>query len=59
LKITSRDGAGAWGGRVKTIKIIGNLRTATVSGTTFQHMLGMRSSLYMILAAAPRPPSRL
>jgi SpoIID/LytB domain protein len=62
LQITSRDGAGAWGGRVKTIKIIGTSRTATVSGTTFQHMFGMRSSLYMIsgsstpvAAAAPRP----
>jgi hypothetical protein len=62
LQITSRDGAGAWGGRVKTIKIIGTSRTATVSGTTFQHMFGMRSSLYMVAgsstpvaAAAPRP----
>ena len=62
LQITSRDGAGAWGGRVKTIKIIGTSRTATVSGTTFQHMFGMRSSLYMVAgsntpvaAAVPRP----
>ena len=64
LQITSRDGAGAWGGRVKTIKIIGTSRTATVSGTTFQHMFGMRSSLYMVAgsstpvaAAAARGPS--
>jgi stage II sporulation protein D len=48
LQITSRDGAGAWGGRVKTIKIIGSHRMTTVSGTTFQHMFGMRSSLYTI-----------
>ncbi|MFL6046134.1 MAG: hypothetical protein ACJ72M_13570 [Propionibacteriaceae bacterium] len=48
LQISSRDGAGAWGGRVKTIKIIGSVRTATVCGTTFQHMFGMRSSLYTI-----------
>ena len=48
LQITSRDGAGAWGGRVKTIKIIGTSRTATVSGTTFQHMFGMRSSLFTL-----------
>jgi stage II sporulation protein D len=48
LQITGRDGAGAWGGRVKTIKIIGSVGTATVSGTTFQHMFGMRSSLYTI-----------
>jgi stage II sporulation protein D len=50
LQITSRDGAGAWGGRVRTIKIIGSLRTATVSGTTFQRMFGMRSSLYTVVA---------
>ena len=48
LQITSRDGAGAWGGRVKTIKIIGSARTATVSGTTFQRMFGLRSSLYTV-----------
>jgi stage II sporulation protein D len=49
LQIISREGAGAWGGRVKTIKIIGTSRTATVSGTTFQHMFGLRSSLYTVL----------
>jgi stage II sporulation protein D len=48
LQITRRDGAGAWGGRVKAIKIIGSSRTTTVSGTTFQYMFGMRSSLYMV-----------
>jgi hypothetical protein len=48
LQITSRDGAGRWGGRVKTIKIIGSSRTSTVSGTTFEHMFSMRSSLYAI-----------
>jgi stage II sporulation protein D len=48
LQITSRDGAGAWGGRVKAIKIIGSARTATVSGTTFQRMFGMRSSLFTV-----------
>ena len=51
LQITSRDGAGAWGGRVRTIKIIGSLRTATVSGTTFQRMFGMRSSLYTVVGS--------
>ena len=50
LQTTSRDGAGAWGGRVRTIKIIGSLRTATVSGTTFQRVFGMRSSLYTVVA---------
>ncbi len=52
LQITSRDGAGAWGGRVKAIKIIGTARTATVSGTTFQHIFGLRSSLYMVAGSS-------
>jgi stage II sporulation protein D len=52
LKITSRDGAGAWGGRVKSIKIIGSLRTVTVSGTTFQRTFGLRSSLYTVASSS-------
>jgi len=52
LQITSRDGAGAWGGRVTTIKIIGSSRTATISGTTFQRMFGMRSSLFTVAASS-------
>jgi stage II sporulation protein D len=56
LQITDRDGAGAWGGRVKTIKIIGTVRTATVSGRTFQRIFGMRSSLYMIAGSSTSSP---
>ena len=52
LQISSRDGAGAWGGRVKTIKIIGSSRTATVSGKTFQRMFGLRSSLYTVAGSS-------
>ena len=59
LQITDRDGAGSWGGRVKTIKIIGTSRTATVSGTTFQHMFGMRSSLYMVVGSRTTPTPSL
>jgi stage II sporulation protein D len=56
LQISSRDGAGAWGGRVKTIKIIGSSRTATVSGTTFQRMFGLRSSLYTVAGGSTPVP---
>jgi stage II sporulation protein D len=56
LQISSRDGAGAWGGRVKTIKIIGSSRTATVSGTTFQHVFGLRSSLYTVAGSSTPVP---
>jgi stage II sporulation protein D len=56
LQITARDGAGPWGGRVKTIKIIGTARTATITGTTFQRIFGMRSSLYMIAGSSTSSP---
>jgi stage II sporulation protein D len=59
LQISSRDGAGAWGGRVKTIKIIGSARTTSVSGTTFQHMFGMRSSLYTIAGSKTSSPAKV
>ena len=59
LQITNRDGAGSWGGRVRTIKIIGSSRTATVSGTTFQHMFGMRSSLYIVAGSRTMPSPSL
>jgi len=41
------------------IKIIGSSRTATVSGTTFQHMFGMRSSLYMVAGSRTTPSPSL
>jgi stage II sporulation protein D len=56
LQITSRDGAGPWGGRVRTIKIIGSSRTATVSGKTFQRMFGLRSSLYTVASGSTPAP---
>jgi peptidoglycan hydrolase-like amidase len=48
LKVTSRDGAGAWGGRVRSVQVIGSRRTVTVSGTTFQYRFGMRSNLFTV-----------
>ncbi len=48
LKITARDGGGAWGGRVTSIKIIGSKKTITVSGKTFQYTFGMRSNLFTV-----------
>jgi SpoIID/LytB domain protein len=48
LKIASRDGGGAWGGRVTRIQIIGSKRTVTVGGTTFRHRFGLRSNLFTV-----------
>lgn len=48
LQVTSRDGSGAWGGRVRTITIAGSKKTISVSGSAFQSKFGMRSSLYRV-----------
>jgi stage II sporulation protein D len=46
VKVTSRDGEGRWGGRVRKIQIIGSKKTITVTGTTFQYRFGLRSTLF-------------
>ena len=51
LQVTSRDGAGAWGGRVRSVKIIGSRGTVTVSGSTFQSRFGLRSRLFTVVGA--------
>jgi SpoIID/LytB domain protein len=51
LRVTARDGAGAWGGRVQTIAIVGGKRTVSVSGSAFQNRFGLRSRLFTIVGA--------
>ncbi len=51
--MTSRDGAGAWGGRVRSIAIVGDRTAVTVSGSTFQSRFGLRSRLFTITGASP------
>ena len=53
LRVTSRDGAGAWGGRVRSIAIVGSRATVTVSGSTFQPRFGLRSRLFTVVGASP------
>ena len=53
LQVTARDGAGSWGGRVGTVKIIGSRGTTTVSGATFQSKFGLRSRLFTVVGASP------
>ena len=48
LKVSSRDGDGAWGGRVQKIKIVGSKKSVTVSGGTFKSRLGLRSTLFTV-----------
>jgi SpoIID/LytB domain protein len=61
LRVTARDGAGAWGGRVRTIAIVGSKATVSVSGSAFQGRFGLRSRLFSIGGAtsATRPEQQV
>jgi stage II sporulation protein D len=48
VQVTARDGAGRWGGRVKSIKIIGTERTVQISGSSFQRAFGLRSTFFTV-----------
>ena len=48
LKVTRRDGDGAWGGRVNSMKIIGSKKTITITGYTFYYRYGLRSRLFKV-----------
>ena len=58
LRVTSRDGSGPWGGRVRTITIVGSKSTVTVAGSTFQSRFGMRSSLYTVVGVTAESTGR-
>ena len=61
LQITSRDGAGAWGGRVNSIKIIGSKKTITITGYSFYRAYDLRSRLFTFggSSATPTPAAPL
>ncbi|KQW45190.1 hypothetical protein ASC77_20675 [Nocardioides sp. Root1257] len=44
IAVTSRDGNGAWGGRVRSITLTGSAGRVVVSGDTFRSVLGLRST---------------
>jgi stage II sporulation protein D len=52
IDITSRDGNGAWGGRVGSITLTGTAGQVTVSGDAFRSALGLRSTWLTIDVAA-------
>lgn len=45
VKVTARDGNGAYGGRATSVKIYGTKGSKTVSGTSFRWALSLRSNL--------------
>jgi hypothetical protein len=48
VQVRSRDGAGAWGGRVRSVRIAGSRQTLDVAGGTFAARLGLRSRWYRV-----------
>lgn len=44
IEITSRDGHGAWGGRVLSVTLTGAAATRTVTGSAFYGALGLQSA---------------
>jgi SpoIID/LytB domain protein len=43
LVVTERDGNGEWGGRVRSLRVVGAKGAVTVSGDTLRSVLGLRS----------------
>lgn len=44
IVVTERDGNGDWGGRVRSLTLVGEKGRATVGGDTFRAALGLKSS---------------
>lgn len=44
LVVVARDGNGEWGGRVRTLRLVGGRGSVTVSGDTFRSVLGLKST---------------
>jgi len=52
IAVTSRDGNGDWGGRVRSITLTGSGGRVVVSGDTFRSVLGLRST-WLTFSVAP------
>ncbi|MDP9394425.1 MAG: SpoIID/LytB domain-containing protein, partial [Actinomycetota bacterium] len=62
LRVLSRTGSGAWGGRITSVAVEGSAGTVTVSGDAFRFRLGLKSSWWRgpaAPAAAPSAPQSL
>lgn len=51
LQVSARDGWGWYGGRARTVKVIGTKGTETVDGADFRIALGLRSTLFYVSSA--------
>ena len=57
VRITSRNGLGDWGGRVREVRLEGSAGNVTVTGTQFQFAMDLNSDWYNIADSAPPPSS--
>jgi len=48
VQVTSRDGAGRWGGRVSRVTLAGSTTSVSISGDTFRSVFGLRSTLFNV-----------
>ena len=44
IVVASREGGGDWGGRVRTLRLVGSAHTVTLSGDTLRSALGLKST---------------
>lgn len=49
-QVVGRDGLGPFGGRVRSVRLVGTSRTVDVSGDRMRQVLGLRSSLFVLSA---------
>lgn len=52
IRVLARDGRGEWGGRVLTVRLVGDSRTVDVTGDQVRFAAGLRSN-WFDLAASP------
>ncbi|MFP5218321.1 MAG: SpoIID/LytB domain-containing protein [Actinomycetes bacterium] len=50
VRILRRDGNGEWGGRVLTVRLVGDARTVDISGEAFRRAAGIRSSWFDLVS---------
>lgn len=48
VRVVERDGNGSYGGRAVRVEVRGSKSSVTVSGTTFQSYLGLRSTMFRV-----------
>ena len=50
IRVTQRDGDGAWGGRADQVVITGSKKSVTVTGGSFKSKFGLRERLFGVFA---------